>query len=160
MNTRICRMLFASLVLPAGLALPACSTKLAAAPIPITIVFAELDPSAPVQHLYDKEGKPVDLGISSPITVHAMIDGVIDTGADPVQPGHLSMSFTIPGDDGKAFQAWTAARLEKGMAMIVDDQVLSRATIQSPLPASGMMHLPETIRSAALKDAVAKAPKR
>lgn len=168
--------MFLAIAATVAFPLAACNSKTTtavASPVPITIEFAEIDSSAPERHLFDKEGEAIDLGLSSSISVNAVVasvgvikgnkdrDAPSDGGSVWISPiGETYAWVEIPGGDGSRFKEWNAARVGKMMAMVVGDQVVVSARIGAALPASTSFAVPGTIRSAQMRDALAKAPRR
>jgi len=57
---------------------------------------------------------------------------------DP-QYGTLAIAFDLEPSDAERFEAWTAVRVGRPMAILVNRRVLTVATLQSALPGSGII---------------------
>lgn len=53
--------------------------------------------------------------------------------------GNVAISFELVPSDAERFEAWTAARVGRPMAILVNRRVLTVATLQSALPGSGII---------------------
>lgn len=68
---------------------------------------------------------------------------VASAGLLPYSLGRLGISFDLVPEAKPAFRAWTSARLDKPMALILDGRVVTVATIRSPLPGNGIIEFGE-----------------
>jgi len=157
MSNRLHLWLLSTLALAAASILHACNTSTVTPSRVLRVEVAEVDPSAPKRHLFDKHGDPIDLGLVSSIRVEALVHDVVlepvvieNQDVPTARDTSGYMTFTLPNDE-TTFREWTKARQQKVMALIVDDQAYTIATIQSELKGTGMMQLPTVIRSEHVK---------
>ncbi len=72
---------------------------------------------------------------------------VADAHIQPDPLGAPGIAFRLVEEDVDSFRAWTAARVRKSAAVMLDGRVVTVATVNSPLPGSGIIefgsHLPE-----------------
>lgn len=53
--------------------------------------------------------------------------------------GHPAVSFELQKERQKEFEDWTGSMLQKGLAIVLDDEILTLATVNSRLPGKGIL---------------------
>jgi len=135
------RSTITTLALVAPLALIGCKHTASPRTLPITVEFAEIVESGSVRHLFDGENKPIDLGIASSIK----IDGSLGLVLESSKPAGLG--FLASSSHAADLRAWSGAKPNALIALIIDDQVYQQARIPTQLEGTVMMRAPTVYRA-------------
>lgn len=119
-----------------ALALAVISTACSPAAPPIVMEWAEVVPaSTPGARL-------VPSFAASQPAVHVLEPRVFRVAETRIQPdalGNPGIAFDLVEEDVESFRSWTTARVRKTAAVLLDGRVVTVATVNSPLPGSGIL---------------------
>lgn len=132
-----------------------CSRASPTGPQTIPIVFAEIGPTGKTRHLFDQAGKPVDVTVVSTLELTGTVAGVMTGGVPGMSPpGQDALALEIPEQDAARLKDWSSQRVTREVALLVGDQVIQRATLNSALARRSVMTIPTELRSAEFKAAI------
>ena len=135
------RSTLTTLALVSPLALIGCKDTPTPRTLPVTIEFAEVTESGAVRHLFDGENNPIDLGIASSIKIDGSLELLFESSK------MVGLGFLASSSHAADLRAWTAAKPNALIALIIDDQVYQQAHIPTPLAGTVMMRAPTVYRA-------------